>query len=54
MAQLSDDLDAVSCYYGGYVATRFGVDYARLRGRLLELDARLDRPKIEAQPRALR
>lgn len=23
MAQLSDDLDAVSCYYGGYVATRF-------------------------------
>lgn len=23
MAQLSDDLDAASCYYGGYVATRF-------------------------------
>ena len=23
MAQLSDDLDGASCYYGGYVATRF-------------------------------
>lgn len=23
MAQLSDDLDAASCYYGGYIATRF-------------------------------
>lgn len=26
MAQLSDDLDAASCYYGGYVATRFADD----------------------------
>lgn len=23
MAQMSDDLDAASCYYGGYIATRF-------------------------------
>ena len=23
MAQLSDDLDGASCYYGGYIATRF-------------------------------
>ncbi|MEQ1498338.1 MAG: dienelactone hydrolase family protein [Novosphingobium sp.] len=29
MAQLSDDLDAVSCYYGGYVATKFADDAPR-------------------------